>query len=72
MKIRKNKIIVSVISTSPSKNIQQAEQPIIKILKEDDNEKIVETKDSNIIVTSTCDKKRKILNITTKKIAGIL
>ncbi|MGH0414506.1 geobacillin-26 family protein [Bacillus cereus] len=59
----------SVISALPSKNIQQVEQPIIKILKEDANEKIVESKDSNIVVTSTYDKKSKVLNITTKKIA---
>lgn len=59
----------SVISTSPSKNIQQVEQPIIKILKEYANEKIVEPKDSNIVVTSTYDKKNKVLNIATKKIA---
>lgn len=58
----------SVSSALTSKNMQQVEKPIINILKENDNEKIVESKDSNIIVTSTYNKKSKILNITTKKI----
>lgn len=58
----------SVSSALTSKNMQQVEKPIINILKENDTEKIVESKDSNIIVTSTYNKKSKILNITTKKI----
>ena len=47
----------SVSSALTSKNMQQVEKPIINILKENDNEKIVESKDSNIIVTSTYNKK---------------
>lgn len=58
----------SISSAPTSKNIQQVEKPIINTLKEDDHEKIVESKDSNIVVTSTYNKNSKILTITTKKI----
>lgn len=62
------KINNSINSAPTSKNIQQVEKPIINTLKEDDHEKIVESKDSNIVVTSTYNKNSKILTITTKKI----
>lgn len=58
----------STISAPPINNVAQVEQPALKILKEDNSEKIVESKDKNIVVTSTYNKKSKVLNITTKKI----
>lgn len=58
----------STISAPSINNVTQVEQPIMKVLKDDSNEKIVESKDNNLVSISTYDKKSKILRISTKKL----
>lgn len=58
----------SISSNKPTQLIQ-TQQPNLKVLKDDTNEKIVEASDNRIVSTSTYDKKNKTLNIVTKNLA---
>lgn len=57
------------ISSNMPTQLMQTQQPNLKVLKDDTNEKIVEASDNHIVSTSTYDKKNKILHIATKNVA---